>query len=337
MPALWSSAAVGAASPAPAGAVRAPSPLQSAISTASDSWVTLPMGNLSDPSNTFWELFHSFAGSSHWSLVTPPGVADNGGLVAGASTGAALVGVLPSQLLHFSPLAQSSDGGASWAPGFLPTGLAPLPDALAYQAAAPGGAIALVERRRERWWRRSNLSSWFPLVSATNLRRVSPAAVSRRSTGGDPAQRRALVATGCRERPGRASSRSPRARGGRVGSHSGAHSADPRPPYSACRSPARPSRRWWRPAWAGAGVGRAVALGQLAVEGICSARAEAGGVGPGQSPPRARGRCFRLLGGAGTPVAFEVASGGPWSDYPRLPARTTGLAAPAGRLDDGAH
>ncbi len=86
-----------AVTPAPAGASETRSPLQSAVSTAGGSWVILPMGILSDPSNTFWELFHSDAGSSHWSLVTPPGVADNGGLVAGASAGSVVVGVLPSQ------------------------------------------------------------------------------------------------------------------------------------------------------------------------------------------------------------------------------------------------
>ena len=71
-------------------------------------------------------------GSTHWSLVTPPGVADNGGLVESASAGAVVVGVVPSGLLRFSPLAQSAHSGGSWAPAFLPGALAPLPDALAY-------------------------------------------------------------------------------------------------------------------------------------------------------------------------------------------------------------
>ena len=97
--------------PDPGGAAVVRPPLESAVSTSSGSWVILPMGDLSDQDNTFWQLFHAPPGSSHWSLVTPPGVADNGRLVAGASVGSILVGVLPSRLLRFSPLSQSSDGG----------------------------------------------------------------------------------------------------------------------------------------------------------------------------------------------------------------------------------
>src|ERR1700736_6878478 len=93
--------------PTPAGAAVARPPLESAVSTSSGSWVILPMGDLSEPDNTFWQLFRAAPGSSHWSLVTPPGVADNGGLVAGAAAGSILMGVLPSRLLHFSPLSRS--------------------------------------------------------------------------------------------------------------------------------------------------------------------------------------------------------------------------------------
>ena len=70
-------------------------------------------------------------GSSHWSVVTPEGVADNGGLVVGTAGGSVVVGFLPSQLLRYSPLAQSIDGGATWSPQLLPAGLTPLPDVLA--------------------------------------------------------------------------------------------------------------------------------------------------------------------------------------------------------------
>jgi hypothetical protein len=149
-------------------------PLVSAVSTSTDSWVTLPMGDLSDPNNTFWELFHTAPGASRWSLATPPGVADNGGLVESASAGAALVGVLPSQLLRFSPLAKSANGGSSWTPAFLPGALSPVPDALADDAASPVGAIALVNGGRALSGP-VGLSSWSPLVTAAALSRVSPA------------------------------------------------------------------------------------------------------------------------------------------------------------------
>ena len=106
-------------------------PLSGGTETTGGSWAVLPMGQLSDPSNTFWQVLRADPGSSRWSVVTPPGVADNGGLVAGASAGSALVGTLPSGLLHFSPVSVSTNGGTSWSPVFLPGSLAARPDALA--------------------------------------------------------------------------------------------------------------------------------------------------------------------------------------------------------------
>ncbi len=65
-------------------------------------------------SPALWQVFVRQSASPAWRLVTPPGVADNGGLVA-AGTGRALtVAVRPSQNLTFSPLAVSTDGGARW-------------------------------------------------------------------------------------------------------------------------------------------------------------------------------------------------------------------------------
>ena len=121
--------------------VPSPAPLDTAWTTTQGSWLVVPMGRIGDPLNTFWELFHRAAGASRWSLVTPPGVADNGGLVAGAVGSTVSVGFEPSQLLRYSPLARSSDDGASWVPGVLPGALAAVPDALA--ANPSGGALAL--------------------------------------------------------------------------------------------------------------------------------------------------------------------------------------------------
>ena len=50
---------------------------------ASDAIVA--MGTLSDPINTFWQLFFRPNSTSRWTLATPPGVADNGGLVISPS------------------------------------------------------------------------------------------------------------------------------------------------------------------------------------------------------------------------------------------------------------
>ena len=68
-----------------------------ATTTPVRSTVVLAMGHLGDPANTFYELFERPTGRSAWTLVTPPGVADNGGLVVGLSpAGALTAGFLPS-------------------------------------------------------------------------------------------------------------------------------------------------------------------------------------------------------------------------------------------------
>jgi len=119
-------------------------PLQTTLTTPAGSWAVLAMGELHEAANTFWQLFFRPATSLRWSLVTPPGVADNGGLAVGGATGKGLtVGVEPSDLLEFSPIAQTTDGGASWTPGALAHGLSAFPDAL---AGSPGGALLALVR-----------------------------------------------------------------------------------------------------------------------------------------------------------------------------------------------
>jgi hypothetical protein len=88
----------------------------------------------------FWEVFARAGNSGSWKLVTPPGVADNGGLVAAAGAAKSLtVDVRPSQDLVFSPLAQTADGGVSWSPGGpIDAAVAASPDAFA----ADGGHLA---------------------------------------------------------------------------------------------------------------------------------------------------------------------------------------------------
>jgi hypothetical protein len=88
--------------------------LATSVSTATDTWAIVPM----TASPTFWEVFVRPAKSATWQLVTPPGVADNGGLVAAADTGSALtVAVRPSQDLEFTPLAATADAGSTWSTG----------------------------------------------------------------------------------------------------------------------------------------------------------------------------------------------------------------------------
>jgi len=89
------------------------------------------MGGAAADENQFWELFTRQAGSAQWQLVTPPGVADNGGLVATGAGASITVAFRPSQGLTFSPLAATTDGGKAWATGLLDAPVARVPDALA--------------------------------------------------------------------------------------------------------------------------------------------------------------------------------------------------------------
>ena len=303
----------------------------SSVSTSSDSWAIFPMGDLSQKSNTFWELFHAVPGSSHWTLATPPGVADNGGLVESASDGAALVGVLPSDLLHFSPLAQSGDGGTSWNPAFLPTGLASLPDALAYGTGAPGGAIALTGSGRA-LSASGSLSSWSPLVSPAALARVAPrCGVTTLDAAAILPTGAPLIATGCR-------------RGGQVGVFT------------------RTTGSWQPVGWTLGGSlrGAATTVLRLEITGSTTTALVAATRGghsalvalwrTGNAPwtasaPLAVSSGHPVLstsvGAAGalavlqrsptgSPIAFDIAPGvRPWSPLPRPPSGTSALALPA--------
>ncbi len=110
-------------------------PLDATLTTPTGTWADLAMGRLAERLNTFWELFDIPSGASRWSLVTPPGVADNGGLVSATAPHAGLLtGFEASVDLGFSPLAETTDAGRSWSPGLLPSELARVPDALAVSA-----------------------------------------------------------------------------------------------------------------------------------------------------------------------------------------------------------
>jgi len=135
--------------PSPPDATGAPSagtvPAAASTTAVGGSQVVVAMGHLDDPSNTFSELFDRSAGSTTWVLATPPGVADNGGLVVGAApTGAQTAGFLPSANLTFSVLAQRSAAAASWTPGIVPGALAAEPDGL---TTGSGGQVAAVLAR----------------------------------------------------------------------------------------------------------------------------------------------------------------------------------------------
>jgi len=138
------------------------------------------MGGSAAQENNFWELFVRPAGTAPWRLATPAGVADNGGLeVAGA--GASLVtGFRPSQDLAFSPLATTSDGGASWsAAGPVSPGLADAPDAL---TAGPGDRLIALTGDGSAQLGTGGGKAWTPLSSVAALT-AAPAGQACRPTG----------------------------------------------------------------------------------------------------------------------------------------------------------
>ncbi len=205
--------APGAASGGPA-APSLPTPLATSVEGGGGTWATVPMGDLRQPANTFWQLFFRRDGARTWSnQVEATATATNGGLVLAPAGHSLLVGVRPSQLLTFTPLISTADAGGSWSTGLISQGLASRPTALAMSPG--GGALALVNGRGgpEVLESTGSLSSWRPLVTGKALagsplelglrpwradrRRATPAARHLAA----PPSGRPVIGTSCR-RPG---------------------------------------------------------------------------------------------------------------------------------------
>jgi hypothetical protein len=133
--------ASGHSSSAPPAAAAAPLATSMTV-TGVGTWAIVVMGGSSADENNFWELFTRPAGGTQWELATPPGVADNGGLIASGGDGSLTVVFRPSQGLTFSPLASTSDDGKTWGTGLLDAAVAAVPDAL---AAGSGHSLALLD------------------------------------------------------------------------------------------------------------------------------------------------------------------------------------------------
>lgn len=157
-----------AATPAPASAAAIRLPLVTSLTVPGGaSWAVVDMGGSAAEHENFWQLISRPAGAAKWSLATPPGVADNGGLVGASLGGGALAaGFNPSQDLTFSPLAVTRDGGAHWAPALLPAGLAAVPSAL---AAGPGGRLIALTNRGVAEISAPGGTGWTRLASLASL------------------------------------------------------------------------------------------------------------------------------------------------------------------------
>jgi hypothetical protein len=128
------------------------------------------MGHLDDPTNTFWEVFTLPRDGQHWVEHTPPDVADNGGLVIAPTDAGAVIGFRPSELLSFSPLASTTDGGTTYTPGLLAGGLANVPDALSVSPSGRAAALTATQVLTSA----AMLSSWQPLTTLAAIE-ASPA------------------------------------------------------------------------------------------------------------------------------------------------------------------
>ena len=84
--------------------------LNTAVVTAAGTWAVAVMGGSAAQHNNFWQLLIRPAGSTRWKLVTPPGTADNGGLVLAGAGQALIAAFRPSQYLTYTPLTESSSG-----------------------------------------------------------------------------------------------------------------------------------------------------------------------------------------------------------------------------------
>lgn len=121
-----------------------PTPLATSVDSGQGTLVTVPMGHLGDPENTFWQLFYRPAAASTWSnQVEATATATNSGLLLAASDPQAfVVGIrLAPSLYNYAPLVVTANEGQSWSNGLVSEDLADRPDALATNS--HGRALAI--------------------------------------------------------------------------------------------------------------------------------------------------------------------------------------------------
>ena len=197
----WSSAGPAGAAPDSLRATAPPSAgLEQSWTGPAGTWAVVAMGHYGQRSNTFWQVLFRPVGKARWTLVTPPGVASNGGFsFAGLSetaggVGSAAAGFQPSEGLTYSPVAVTDDDGKSWSAGTLPSALLAVADAV---AESPAGVVYALVRPDGGTLVRSegSLTTWKPVATRTTL------AASAAGRGCDVTALTAVVAGGAGSSP----------------------------------------------------------------------------------------------------------------------------------------
>lgn len=156
-----------AACVAPTSKLTLPRLEDASISVGDRTVASVAMGHLHNPANTFWQLLTQ-RGAGRWTLVTPPGVATNGGIAVSMPTEDDLVvAVLPSLLLRFTALARSSNGGRSWSSGIYGARIATLPDAIG--GGPNGSSVAVTSGRAGAVVTSRGLSGWAELATRSSI------------------------------------------------------------------------------------------------------------------------------------------------------------------------
>ena len=168
------SAAPAARGPAPEAPPGGAAFLATSLATTAGTWAVTVMGGSVATNNNFWQLFARPPGSPRWTLVTPPGTPDNGGLVLAPAGRSLIAGFRPSQFLTYTPLSATADGGLAWSStGPLDGALANVPDALA-AAPATGQLLALLTDGTAVLAAPSSYASWTALASLPYLAATTP-------------------------------------------------------------------------------------------------------------------------------------------------------------------
>jgi hypothetical protein len=143
----------------------------SSIETAQGTWATVPVGRLSDPLNTFWQLLFKRTEARTWSNdVQRTAVATNGGiLLAVTPTGQLIAGVRPSNLLTFSPLISTNDDGDHWTNGLFTPGLSDDSTSLAIDSSGRSLAISGTGGDSEVLQAKSAVGAWSLLINERQM------------------------------------------------------------------------------------------------------------------------------------------------------------------------